>query len=102
MQIFGLDPIVAAILITTIGVSISVLLGWLKNEKSFNIRQAVASALIAFIVSIQLAIAQLTVLPDDLPEIALGGIFFGLIAQVAGIDSIAKSAAKAVAKARKA
>jgi len=102
MQVFGLEPIVAAILITAIGVFLSVLLGWLKNDKSFNIRQAVASALIAFIVSIQLAIAELTVLPDDIPELAIGAIFFGLIAQVAGIDSLAKSAAKAVAKARKA
>lgn len=101
MQVFGLEPIVAAILITVIGISLSVLLGWLKNEKSFNIRQAVASALIAFIVSIQLAIAELTVLPGDLPELVLGGILFGLVAQVAGIDSLAKSAAKAVAKARK-
>lgn len=102
MQVFGLEPIVAAILITVIGVSLSVLLGWLKNDKAFNIRQAVASALIAFIVSIQLAIAELTVLPDDLPELAAGAIFFGLIAQVAGVDSLAKSGAKAVAKARKA
>ena len=102
MQVFGLEPIVAAILITAIGVSLSVLLGWLKNEKSFNTRQAVASALIAFIVSIQLAIAELTVLPGDLSELVIGGILFGLVAQVAGIDSLAKSAAKAVAKARKA
>jgi len=101
MLIFGLEPIIAAILLTAIGVSLSVLLGWLKNTKPFNIRQAVASALIAFIVSTQLGIAELTVLPDDLPELALGGIIFGLIAQVAGIDSLAKSAAQAVAKTRK-
>lgn len=102
MQIFGLEPIVAAILITALGVAVSVLLGWLKNNKSFNIRQAVASALIAFIVSIQLVIAELTVLPDEIPELAIGAIFFGLLAQVAGIDSLAKSGAQAVAKARKA
>lgn len=102
MQIFGLEPIVAAMLITAIGVALSVLLGWLKNDKSFNIRQAVASALIAFIVSIQLVIAELTVLPNDLPELALGGIFMGLVAQIAGVDSLAKSMAQAVSKARKA
>ncbi len=102
MQIFGLEPIVAAILIAVIGVALSVLLGWLKSAKSFNVKQAVASALIAFIVSIQLVIAELTVLPDEIPELAIGAIFFGLIAQVAGIDSLAKSAAQAVSKARKA
>lgn len=101
MQIFGLEPIAAAIMITGAGVALSVILGWLKNDKAFNIRQAVASALIGFIVSIQLVIAELTVLPEDIPELAVGGILFGLIAQVSGIDSLAKSAAQAVAKARK-
>ncbi len=101
MQIFGFEPIVAAIIITGVGVALSVLLGWLKGTNGFNIRQAVASALIAFIVSIQLVIAEISVLPEDIPEIAVGAIIFGLIAQVSGIDSLAKSAAQAVSKARK-
>lgn len=100
MQVFGLDPIVAAIVITIAGVTISVLLGWLKGSTPFNVKQVVASGLIAFIVSIQLVIAELTVLPTDIAELAVGAILFGLIAQVAGIDSMAKSAAQAVAKAR--
>lgn len=100
IQIFGLEPIVAAILITIAGVSISVLLGWLKGNSSFNIKQVVASALIAFIISIQLVIAELTVLPGDVEELALGAILFGMIAQVSGIDSMAKSAAQAASKAR--
>lgn len=101
MQVFGLEPMIAAIFITVAGVSLSVLLGWLKGSQPFNIRQVVASALIAFIVSIQLVIAELTALPDDLPELAAGAILFGLIAQVGGIDSLTKSAAQAVSKARK-
>lgn len=101
MQIFGLDPIVAAIIITAIGVSLSVLLGWLKNKEPFNIRQGIASGVIAFVVSMQLVIAQLSVLPAELPELVVGGIFAGLVAQIAGIDSLAKSAAQAVQKARK-
>jgi hypothetical protein len=101
MQVFGFDPFVAAILITAIGVALSVLFGWLKGSGAFNLRQAVASAMIAFIVSIQLVIAQLHVLPDDLTGLALGSIIFALIAQVSGIDSLAKSAAQAVSKARK-
>ena len=100
-EIFGLQPIVAAIFITIAGVTLSVLLGWLKNTDPFNIRQVVASALIAFIVSIQLVIAELTVIPGDTEQLALGAILFGMIAQVSGVDSLAKSAAKAVAKARK-
>ena len=104
MQVFGLEPLVAAIIITAIGVTLSVTLGWLKGPAGtgFKPRQVVASALIAFIVSIQLVIAELTVLPDEIPELAVGAILFGLIAQVAGVDSLAKSGAQAVAKARKA
>jgi len=101
MQVFGLDPFVAAICITAVGVALSVLLGWLKGTRPFNVKQVVASALIAFVVSIQLVIAELTVLPDDLAGLALGSIIFALIAQVSGIDSLAKSAAQAVSKARK-
>ena len=101
MQVFGLEPIIASIIITAVGVTLSVLLGWLKGVNPINVKQVVASALIAFIISIQLVIAELTVLPDDLPELAIGSILFGLIAQVSGIDSLAKSAAQAVAKARK-
>lgn len=100
IQIFGLEPIVGAILITIAGVSLSVTLGWLKGSAPFKIKQVVASALIAFIVSIQLVIAELTVLPGNMEELAIGAILFGLIAQVSGIDSMAKSAAQAVSKAR--
>lgn len=98
MQIFGLDPIILAILITGSGVGVSVLLGWLKGTNPFNIKQAVASALIAFIVSAQLVIAQLQLVPDEQTSLVLGALLFGLVAQVAGIDSLAKSAVKAAMK----
>lgn len=101
MQVYGLEPIVAAVLITGLGVALSVLLGWLKGTNAFNIKQAVSSALIAFVVSVQLVIAELTILPPDIGDLAVGAIVFGLIAQVSGIDSLAKSAAQAVSKARK-
>ncbi len=101
MQIFGLDPLIAAILITVAGVSLSVLLGWLKGSEPINPKQITASALIAFVFSIQLVIAEITILPEDLEQLALGTIMFGLLAQVSGIDSLAKSAAKAVLKVKK-
>ena len=101
MQVFGLEPLIAAIVITILGVTVSVTLGWLKGKGPINPRQIVASALIAFIVSIQLVIVEISFLPDDIPEIAIGAIVFGLIAQVGGIDSMAKSAAAAASKALK-
>jgi len=101
MQVFGLEPILAAIFITIAGVSVSVLLGWLKGTDPINPRKIVGSALIAFIISIQLVIAELTVLPGEMDGLVLGGILFALIAQVGGIDSMAKSAMQAVNKVRK-
>lgn len=101
MQVFGLEPIILAILITAAGTSLSVILGWLKSDSSFNVKQVVASALIAFVVSAQLVIAQLELLPPETSDLALGAILFGLIAQVAGIDSLAKSAVKAAVKTKK-
>jgi ACR3 family arsenite efflux pump ArsB len=101
MQVLGLEPIIGAILITVAGVTLSVLLGWLKGDKEFNIKQVVASALIAFVVSAQIVIVQLQAIPDDITQLAASAILFALVGQVAGIDSISKSAAQAVAKARK-
>ncbi len=100
MEIFGLDPILAAILITVAGVSISVILGWLKSTKSFNVKQVVASAIIAFVVSAQLVIAQISIIPDGTESLALGALLMGMIAVVAGIDSLAKSGMSAALKAR--
>lgn len=101
MELFGLDPFVAAVVITIIGVSASVLLGWLKSDNPINPRQIVASAIIAFVVSFQIVAAEISLLPDGIEQLALGMIVFALIAQVSGIDSLAKSGAKAAAKARK-
>ena len=100
MQVFGLEPIVMAILITIAGIALTVLLGWLKSDKPFVVKQVVASALIAFIVSVQIVITQLTVLPDELTSLALGGILLGLVAQVSGIDMLTKNAVKAAVKKR--
>ena len=100
MEIFGLDPVLAAVLITVTGVALSVMLGWLKSNDSFNVKQVVASAIIAFVVSAQLVIAQISIIPDDVDSLALGALLFGMIAVVSGIDSLAKSGMSAALKAR--
>lgn len=100
MEIFGLDPILAAGIITIIGVSLSVILGWLKNDSGFNKKQVVSSAIIALIISSQLVIAQISIIPKDTESLALGALVMGMIAVVAGIDSLAKSGMSAALKAR--
>lgn len=98
MNVFGLEPIVAAILFTAIGVAGSVLLGWLKGTEKFNVRQSVASSIIAYVLSFQLVAATLGALPEGVADLALGMIIIAMIGTVAGIDSLTKSAAKAVLK----
>lgn len=100
MDILGLEPVMAGILITAVGIALSVLLGWLKSTEVFNVRQTVASVIIGFVISAQVVITQLGLIPIEITSTELGVLLFALIAQVAGIDSLAKSAAKAVARAR--
>ena len=52
MEIFGLSPVVATLTIVSSGVALQNLLGWLKSKEDYNIRSALASAIIAFIVGI--------------------------------------------------
>ena len=98
MNVFGLEPLVAAFLFTIIGVAGSVLLGWLKGTGAFNVRQAVASSIIAFVLSFQLVAATIQALPDGIDDLALGMIIMAMIGTVAGIDSLTKSGVKAALK----
>jgi len=100
MNVFGLEPVTGAILITILGVSGSVLLGWLKGVTPINPRQIVSSAIIAFVISYQLVGATLNAIPSGIDSIAYSMIIIGLIGQVAGIDSLTKSAVKAAIKKR--
>ena len=61
---------------------------------------AFASAIIAFVVSAQLVIAQISIIPDDIELLALGALLMGMIAVVSGIDSLTKSGMSAALKAR--
>lgn len=100
MNVFGLEPILAALLFTVIGVAGSVLLGWLKGTVAFNVRQAIASSIIAFVLSFQLVAATLQALPDGIEDLALAMIIIAMIGTVAGIDSLTKSGVKAALKAK--
>jgi len=100
MQVFGLDPIVAAILITTIGVTLQNVLGWLKNKDSFDPRMVASSAMIAFIISLQMVIPVIENIPEDIEQIAKFQILIVAIASIAGIDALGKNGIKAVLKGR--
>jgi len=50
MEIFGLSPVLATIIIVTTGLMLQNLLGWLKSKESYDIKNALASTIIAFVV----------------------------------------------------
>ena len=50
MEIFGLSPVLATIIIVTTGLMLQNLLGWLKSKENYDIKNALASTIIAFVV----------------------------------------------------
>ena len=47
MDIFGLSPVIATIVIVSVGVTLQNLLGWLKSQENYDIRSAIASTIIS-------------------------------------------------------
>ena len=95
MDIFGLSGYEGALLITILGIAAATIVGWLKGSKPFAPRQVAASAIIGFVVSIQVVVIQLQAI-GTVDELSALAIIAGLIAQVAGFDALLKNSAKAV------
>ncbi len=97
MDVFGLSPVIATIVIVTIGVILQNLLGWLKSKEHYDTRSALASTIIAFIVGITIIGPQIEAIQDqmlsDLSELT---IIASLIASIAGFDVLTKNAFKIV------
>jgi hypothetical protein len=95
MDIFGLSPVVATILIVSTGVVLQNFLGWLKSKENYDTRSALASAVIAFIVGITIIGPQIEAIQNqmlsDLSELT---IVSSLIASIAGFDVLTKNAFK--------
>jgi len=97
MDIFGLDPYVAAIVIAVVGVTLTNLVGWLKNDKVFEPRKVAASIIIAVPLAIIIVGTQLQAIGDVEPGITALIVTIGLVAQVAGFDTLVKNT-KAIIK----
>lgn len=99
MQILGLEPYVAAILIGFIGVTATNVVGWLKNDGAFSPRHVAASVIISVPASLLFVATELSAISipagDDLAGLI---VFTGLVAQVAGFDTLVKNAKKIIKK----
>lgn len=99
MEIFGLSPVLATIIIVTTGLMLQNLLGWLKSKESYDIKNTLASTIIAFVVGITIIGPQIEVIQDQmLSELSQLTIFASLVASIAGFDILTKNAFKMVNK----
>jgi hypothetical protein len=96
MDVFGLTGVQAIIVIAIAGVVLQNVVGWLKGSTPFDIRQAAASGIIAFIMAIIIVGPQVEAIPDDFTEELKLIFFIGLIGQIAGFDILAKNGVKAI------
>ena len=85
----------ATILIVSMGVILQNILGWLKSKEDYDIKNALASTIIAFIVGITIIGPQIEVIQDQmLSELSELTIFASLIASIAGFDVLTKNVFK--------
>lgn len=96
MQIFGLDPVVATILLTGLGLVLQNVVAWLKSSEPFNIRNAAASGIIAYFLSSVAVANTIGAIPDGIDPIVLYTTLATAVASVAGFDILIKNGAKAI------
>ncbi len=95
MEIFGLSPIVATLVIVSVGITLQNLLGWLKSHEDYDVRSALASAIVAFVVGITIIGPQIEVIQDQmLSELSELTIMASLVASIAGFDILSKNVFK--------
>ena len=97
MEIFGLSPVVATIVIVSVGVVLQNFLGWLKTYEEYDVRNAIASAIIAFVVGITIIGPQIENMQNQMvSELSELTISASLVASIAGFDILTKNALKIV------
>jgi hypothetical protein len=90
MNILGLEPVVATVIITFIGVGVQVGLGYLKNEGGWDGKKVAASGIIAVFSGFLIVAPLISALPENADMMAQFSAFIGAIAVVSGIDTITK------------
>ena len=98
MDILGLDPVLATLVFTGVGLGLQNIVGWLKDKESFDIRKAAASGIIAFFGSSLVIGGVIGALPADADPLSIYSVIATSIATVAGFDALLKNGAKAVTK----
>lgn len=101
MEILGMSIAIAAIVAAVVGIGARNIIGWLKDDESFNVRHAAASGGIAVIIGIPVIITAFSATfeaGESLSEEAQLTLFLIQVAAIAGFDALAKGGVKAAVK----
>jgi len=98
MDVFGLEPIQATVIVTMIGVGLQVGLGYLKSGNTFDGRQLLTSAIIALVLSFTVVGTAVQSISEGADEMTVFLILIGVVASIAGIDQLVKNAGGAITK----
>ena len=96
MNVLGLEPILATVIITVIGVGIQVGLGVLQSNTPFDPKKLVSSAIISVFTAFAIVAPIITAIPEGTDQLAQFSIFVGTIAAIAGIDQLVKNVGGAI------
>jgi len=92
---------IAAITAGIAGVAATNIIGWLKNDGGFNIRNSVASGIIAFITAVPLTVTAFSAAfqgVESISQEAQLSIFVLQVGSIAGFDTLTKGGLKAAVK----
>ena len=98
MDVFGLEPIQATIIVTVIGVILQVGLGYKKSDNPFDAGKLLTSAIIAVIMSITVVATAIQAIPEDFGDLQTFIVLVGIIASIAGIDQLVKNTGSVIQK----
>jgi len=91
MDVFGLEPIQATIIVTVIGVALQVGLGYKKSESPFDAGKLLTSAIIAVIMSVTVVATAIQAIPEDFGDLSTFIVLAGIVGSIAGVDQLVKN-----------
>ena len=97
MDVFGLEPVQATILITVIGVALQIGLGFLQSGNPFDVRKLLTTAIIAIVLSFTVVSTVIESIPAEASELTVFITLVGVIGTIAGIDALVKNTSGAIA-----
>ncbi len=101
MEILGMSIAIASVVAGVTGVAARNIVGWLKGGREFDVRNSVASGIIAFLIGVPVIVTGFQAAfsgTETIPAEAQLSLFVIQVAGIAGIDALSKGGLKAAIK----